>query len=45
MKVSASVKSSDQLAGTRAPTKMPTAVLHCQESQSVSPAPRKYQWR
>ena len=38
MKVSARVKSSAQLGGTCAPTKIPTAVLTCHTLQSASPA-------
>ena len=41
--VSASVKSSAQLAGTCAPRKMPTAVLTCQHTHNVMPAPKKNQ--
>ncbi len=45
MKVSASVNSRPQLAGTFAPRKMPAAVLTCQVDQSVMPVPKRNQWR
>src|SRR5260370_1448980 len=43
IKVRGKVKSSDQLAGTFAPSKIPMAVLICHTLQSVRPVPRKYQ--
>ena len=45
MNVSGSAKSSDQLAGMRAPNKMPRAVETCHSSHNARPAPRKNQWR